>query len=214
MARKPRIHYPDADYHVILRGNAGEPIFFDDRDRYRRYLVLQYAVGDDSFTEDILVKVNQKDEPEYSLDEVISVVCAHYRISEEKLKAPGKHRPMTEARAVAAALVQSSPHLQLTTLAKLLVHDVSALGRAVRRALGDERINGIVGKWVVGIRSAGWWGMCRVYTFSITSLVNPVTSIISSSETPLSFIFDATSSALRFSPSSRPSSFPSKRPRP
>jgi putative transposase len=44
MARKPRIHYPGAVYHVILRGNAGESIFFDDRDRYRLYLILQYAV--------------------------------------------------------------------------------------------------------------------------------------------------------------------------
>jgi REP element-mobilizing transposase RayT len=44
MARKPRIHYPGAVYHVILRGNAGDPVFFDDRDRYRFYLILQYAV--------------------------------------------------------------------------------------------------------------------------------------------------------------------------
>jgi len=28
MARKPRIHFPGAVYHVILRGNAGDPIFF------------------------------------------------------------------------------------------------------------------------------------------------------------------------------------------
>jgi REP element-mobilizing transposase RayT len=44
MARKPRIHYPGAAYHVILRGNAGLPIFFDERDRYRLYLFLQSVV--------------------------------------------------------------------------------------------------------------------------------------------------------------------------
>ncbi|MDD2338294.1 MAG: transposase [Geobacteraceae bacterium] len=44
MARKPRIHYPGAVYHVILRGNSGDPIFFEDRDRYRLYLILQHAV--------------------------------------------------------------------------------------------------------------------------------------------------------------------------
>ena len=44
MARKPRIHYPGAVYHVILRGNAGQPIFFDDRDRYRLYLIVQSVV--------------------------------------------------------------------------------------------------------------------------------------------------------------------------
>lgn len=44
MARKSRIHYPSAVYHVILRGNAGDPVFFEDKDRYRFYLILQYAV--------------------------------------------------------------------------------------------------------------------------------------------------------------------------
>jgi REP element-mobilizing transposase RayT len=41
MARKPRIHYPGALYHGILRGNAGDPVFFDDADRCRFYLLLQ-----------------------------------------------------------------------------------------------------------------------------------------------------------------------------
>jgi REP element-mobilizing transposase RayT len=41
MARKPRVHCPGALYHVILRGNAGQTIFFDDRDRARFYLLLQ-----------------------------------------------------------------------------------------------------------------------------------------------------------------------------
>lgn len=41
MARKPRIHYPGAFYHVILRGNAGNPVFFDDHDRSRFFLLLQ-----------------------------------------------------------------------------------------------------------------------------------------------------------------------------
>jgi len=41
MARKPRIHLPGGLYHVILRGNGGQPIFFKDDDRYRFYLLLQ-----------------------------------------------------------------------------------------------------------------------------------------------------------------------------
>lgn len=44
MARKQRIHYSGAVYHVILRGNAGQDVFFDDNDRYRFYLMLQLAV--------------------------------------------------------------------------------------------------------------------------------------------------------------------------
>ena len=39
MARKPRVHYPGALYHVMLRGNRGEEIFFEDAD-YRYFLSL------------------------------------------------------------------------------------------------------------------------------------------------------------------------------
>ncbi len=41
MARKPRIHFAGAVYHVILGGNARQDIFFDDRDRCRFYLLIQ-----------------------------------------------------------------------------------------------------------------------------------------------------------------------------
>lgn len=44
MARKPRLHIPGATYHVILRGNARDDIFFEDEDRYRFYLLLQEGV--------------------------------------------------------------------------------------------------------------------------------------------------------------------------
>jgi REP element-mobilizing transposase RayT len=44
MGRKPRLHYPGALYHVILRGNAREKIFFANLDRNRFYLFLQQAV--------------------------------------------------------------------------------------------------------------------------------------------------------------------------
>jgi REP element-mobilizing transposase RayT len=39
MARKPRVHYPGALYHVIARGNRHQPIFLDDND-CERYLYL------------------------------------------------------------------------------------------------------------------------------------------------------------------------------
>lgn len=44
MARKPRIHYPGAVYHVILRGNGGQDIFFTQADRARFYFLLQEGV--------------------------------------------------------------------------------------------------------------------------------------------------------------------------
>ncbi len=44
MARKPRIHFPGAVYHVMLRGNGGQDIFFSSDDRIRLYLLLQEGV--------------------------------------------------------------------------------------------------------------------------------------------------------------------------
>jgi len=44
MARKPRIHYPGAFYHVILRGNGGQEIFYSKADRSRFYLLLQKGI--------------------------------------------------------------------------------------------------------------------------------------------------------------------------
>ncbi len=37
MARKPRVHFPGAFYHVIALGNRGQKIFRDVQD-YERYL--------------------------------------------------------------------------------------------------------------------------------------------------------------------------------
>lgn len=44
MSRKPRLHYPGALYHVILRGNSRQDIFFEDQDRYRFFLLVQEGV--------------------------------------------------------------------------------------------------------------------------------------------------------------------------
>lgn len=44
MPRKPRINYPGAVYHVILRGNSCQDVFFDAGDRTRFFLLLQESV--------------------------------------------------------------------------------------------------------------------------------------------------------------------------
>jgi REP element-mobilizing transposase RayT len=44
MARKSRIHYPGAVYHVILRGNGGQDLFYSKMDRSRLYLLLQEGI--------------------------------------------------------------------------------------------------------------------------------------------------------------------------
>ncbi len=44
MARRPRIHFPGATYHVILRGNNKRDIFTCDRERYRFYSLIREGV--------------------------------------------------------------------------------------------------------------------------------------------------------------------------
>ena len=44
MARTPRIHFPGAFYHVMLRGKGGADIFLDEQDHSRFYLLLQESV--------------------------------------------------------------------------------------------------------------------------------------------------------------------------
>jgi len=44
MARRARIHYPGAVYHVMLRWNVGQDIFFDEPDRIRFYDLLEEGV--------------------------------------------------------------------------------------------------------------------------------------------------------------------------
>ena len=44
MARRKRYHLPGGTFHVMLRGNAGEQIFFCDEDRCRMCLLIQEGV--------------------------------------------------------------------------------------------------------------------------------------------------------------------------
>jgi putative transposase len=44
MARKPRIHRPGSMYHVMLRGNRGQQIFYDDVDRILFCKLMQEGI--------------------------------------------------------------------------------------------------------------------------------------------------------------------------
>lgn len=110
-------------------------------------------LGDDAFSDGILVRVQQKPEQEISLDEVLRAICGHFRITDAQLAASGKVRPMTEARAVAAAIVQRSTHLRMTDLAQRLGRDVSALCKAAQRVARDETSLGVVDAVLDKIRS-------------------------------------------------------------
>ena len=44
MARKPRIHYPGAVYHVMLRGNNGQQIFYTEENYYQFEKLLEEGI--------------------------------------------------------------------------------------------------------------------------------------------------------------------------
>jgi putative transposase len=44
MARRPRFHLPFSTYHVMLRGNDGQSIFFSNEDRSRMCLLIQEGI--------------------------------------------------------------------------------------------------------------------------------------------------------------------------
>ena len=45
MARKPRLHVAGGVYHVMVRGNRGQDIFFDVQDRSHLYLLMQQGIA-------------------------------------------------------------------------------------------------------------------------------------------------------------------------
>lgn len=57
-------------------------------------------------------------------------------------------RPFSEARAIAAVLVQEAHHLTLTELGKVLQRDLTALGKAAQRltrqTMTDARLTKII----------------------------------------------------------------------
>ncbi len=59
-------------------------------------------------------------------------------ISDDQLRAPGKHRPASEARALAALLVLETPALSLTALGGYLGRDNAVPGRLARRLAAVE----------------------------------------------------------------------------
>lgn len=111
-------------------------------------------LGDDTFAEHALVKADQQLRRGYTLTEAISSVCRVYGISEKQLKAPGKARPFTEARALIAVLVREAPYLSLTELGNAVNREIAPLARAAQRlmeqAAGDARLRSLIEK----IRSA------------------------------------------------------------
>jgi len=84
-----------------------------------------------------------------SLEDVIEAVCSSYKITINELTVPGKTRPVSEARAATALLVQEYDNLSLTKLGNYFKRDLATLSQAVnrlrKRAAKDKAIRDKIG---------------------------------------------------------------------
>jgi putative transposase len=127
-----------------------EGIDGERRSEFHSGLCEGRILGDDRFADDAMQRANQHRTCHWTLPEMIGTVCRLCGITRDELTAPGKMHPYSEARAVAAMLVQESPHHFLTELGKLLQRDLAALGKAAQRmrrqAVFDERLAAMLKK--------------------------------------------------------------------
>jgi hypothetical protein len=100
-------------------------------------------LGDDRFV-DAALGITGEQRLRITVANVLDAVCQVYGCLKEELRAPGKVRPFTEARAIASAIIQGMPHLSLTELGRELNRDIAPLGRVGRRAeseaIEDEQL--------------------------------------------------------------------------
>ena len=123
-----------------------EQFVFDDIGEKRRNEFYSGScegriLGDDSFADEALARADERHSIVYRLAEVTGAFCRVYEISEEELKAPGKVRVCSEARAIAALLVLETPALSLTGLGAYLKRDIAPLGRAARRIVSLANVD-------------------------------------------------------------------------
>jgi REP element-mobilizing transposase RayT len=94
---------------------------------------LGQILGPDHFAE-IALKASDKGivKPK-SIVEVLTVVCEVYGVEPKLMYEPGNGRPYSELRAMAALIIQDSEAITITSLAKELGRDLSALSKSAGR---------------------------------------------------------------------------------
>jgi len=68
-----------------------------------------------------------------SIEEILTVVCEAYGVELKLMYEPGNGRPCSELRAMAALIIQESEAITITSLAKELGRDLSALSKSAAR---------------------------------------------------------------------------------
>ena len=127
-------------YHdFIMKGSAE-----NHRQEFYRGLHEVRILGDERFSEKALAKAAEKYSKKLLMKDVVEAVCVFYNITIDILAEPGKERPASEARAIAALLVQEYDNLRLTALGNYLKRDLATLSQAAnrlrKRAAKDKKL--------------------------------------------------------------------------
>ncbi len=124
MARR---HLPGGFYHVMLRGNRGQDVFFTKADRLR-FLEL---LADGAFLERVTAAAEWPlRSPD--LDTLIEQVAAAYGVAPSALATASRRRPLVEARGVISHLARDSGAASLTKAARRVGRDPTTLSHDVR----------------------------------------------------------------------------------
>ena len=161
MPRKPRLHVPGGLYHVILRGNGRQAIFFDDEDRHRWEALLAEGLGRYGhrvhaycwMTNHIHMAVQCRVEP---VSKLMRFVASLYsRSTNRKMNRSGhlferRHRlVLVQADGYLQALVRYIHH---NPVRAGLVDDLSAYRWSSHRAyLGRTRPDWLTTDWVLSM---------------------------------------------------------------
>lgn len=95
---------------------------------------LGQILGTDHFADIAIKTADQGIAKPRKVMEILTAVCEVYGIEVERIYEPGNGRLYSEIRGMAAMVVQETEGLKLTTLAKELGRDLSALSKAAERS--------------------------------------------------------------------------------
>ncbi|MBP9841866.1 MAG: transposase [Simkaniaceae bacterium] len=115
-------HYED----FILKGIGIEPMDFKSGSS-------DGILGDEEFISDFLETVERPQPQKIQLSDIVMKICTQFKLSDALLRAPGKHREASHARAVLSLFVRESKNLSIEELALFLNRDPSGLGKLASR---------------------------------------------------------------------------------
>lgn len=116
MPRRPRLHVPGGFYHVILRGNHRQSIFFQPQDRDFLDNLAAEVIERFKMRIHAYCWMTNHIHLALSLDALIQHLCEIHSLSLDALSAPGRQRKPAKVRAL---VLHHAVRLKLATLSQL-----------------------------------------------------------------------------------------------